>query len=383
MKERNHYFIHDKLAGILMVITLSLSFFIVLSVVRLQNEQRLGENQQESEKYDHQLLYHGYYTDYEDEIFDQRPELNADKLTIENGNVILTGVYYPVSDANIYASASIVLKFNEPLVEELLEGRYPTDSEQKHHRNCVVIGTELLKHTKKQGKERILSIDGREYDVLGVLEDMTGYEMDNRIILFYDCLAEKTKRSIDQRLSSTGTIDFKILYGSNEGELDEILALESWLYQITDKRYFSVIENEEEENNYGYEEARMMREYNKYTLYLMFGFCMCACFVVSSVWVKRRRKELVIRKALGSSFFKVISVILKDIGIMVVISMLFDFILLILQMLITGENWLSGMYMIQNIQFIGVSIGIVLVITMIRPLYTVATISPAEGTRAL
>lgn len=377
MKEQYHHLIHDRLASTLMIVTLTLSFLVVLNVIKIQNEQKIGEHQLEQERYISEKVYRYDFGDEEPEV-----NMKIDALNIRAGNVIITSEYNQIGDADYYAPMDIVIAYNEPLVAELQEGRYPTETEIMHQRRCVVVGTGLLRFTKKDGKERVLSIDGIDYEVLGVLKDVTGNEMDDRMIVFYDVLAEQTKVRFDTRLEES--IDTNILYGSNQGTLEESHELEKWLYQTVDKKYCSLLEEDELENvEYSYEAANMMREYNKYTLYAMFAFCMCACFLVSSVWIKRRRKEMVVRKALGSSFLKVMGVLLKDLGIMIGISVIMDVFILSMPMLVTGNNWIRQDYIIDNIQNIVIALAIVLLVTMVRPLYIVATISPAEGTRAL
>lgn len=377
MKERYHHLIHDRLASTLMIVTLTLSFLVVLNVIKIQNEQKIGEHQLEQERYLSEKVYRYDFGDEEPET-----NMKIDVLDIHVGNVIITSEYNQIGDADYYAPMDIVVAYNEPLVEKLQEGRYPTETEIMHQRRCVVIGTGLLRFTKKDGKERVLSIDGMDYEVLGILKDVTGNEMDDRMIVFYDALAERTKARFDKRLEES--IDTNILYGSNKGTLEESQVLENWLYQTVDKKYFSMVgEDELEDIEYSYEAVNMMREYNKYTLYAMFAFCMCACFLVSSVWIKRRRKEMVVRKALGSSFLKVTGILIKDLGIMIGISIIMDVVFLSMQILVTGNNWIRQDYITDNIQNIGMAVAIILFVTMIRPLYIVATISPAEGTRAL
>ncbi len=377
MKERYHHLIHDRLASTLMIVTLTLSFLVVLNVIKIQNEQKIGEHQLEQERYLSEKVYRYDFGDEEPET-----NMKIDALDIRVGNVIITSEYNQIGDADYYAPMDIVVAYNEPLVEKLQEGRYPTETEIMHERRCVVIGTGLLRFTKKDGKERVLSIAGMDYEVLGILKDVTGNEMDDRMIVFYDALAEQTKARFDKRLEES--FDTDILYGSNKGTLEESQVLENWLYQTVDKKYFSMVEEDElEDIEYSYEAANMMREYNKYTLYAMFAFCMCACFLVSSVWIKRRRKEMVVRKALGSSFLKVTGILIKDLGIMIGISIIMDVVFLSMQILVTGNNWVRQDYITDNIQNIGMAVAIILFVTMIRPLYIVATISPAEGTRAL
>ena len=384
MKEKYHHVIHDKLTGILLIITFTVSIFIVFCVVQVQNEARIGEDQREKEQYAANLIYQCEREDYDEDLEEGNvTELKVDKLKLQKGNVILTNIYIRAGDADVYLPSEIVLKQNEPLVEELQTGRYPTGSELMHHRNCVVIGSGVLQYVKKLGKEKVLSVDDKNYEVLGILKDTTGSGMDDRIILFYDCLYEQTKNEIDDGLRVGGRTYFTVLYGSNQGTLTETKRLENWLYQITSQAYFTKTENSKLEESYTYKDVREMQRYNTYILYVLFGFCMCSCFIVSSIWVKRRKKELVIRKAFGSGFWKIFGVLLKDVGVMIGISVLFDIVLLIVQTIITGKDWIRQAYMKDNIIYIAISVVVVLIVTMVRPIYQVVRISPAEGTRVL
>lgn len=384
MKEKYHYVIHDKLVSILMITTFTVSIFIVFCIVQIQDEGRMGKHQKEKEQYTYNLIYQCEHEDYDGGLKNGKvPELNVDKLTLQKGNVILTDLYIGAGDAGANLPLEVVLKQNEPLAEELEEGRYPTQSEIQNKHNCIVVGCGVLQYVKKRGKENVLAIDGKDYEVLGLLKDITGNGMDDRIILFYDCLFEQTKKEIDTMLADDWRIYFTVLYGSSQGTLTEIAELEDWLYQITDKAYFTKSENSKLKENYAYEDAMKMRKYNTYTFYVLFGFCMCSCFIVSSIWVKRRKKELVIRKALGSGFWNIFGVLLKDMGVMIGISVVFNIILTAMQMMITGKRWIYWAYVKDNMLYIAMAVGVVLIVAMIHPIYQVVSISPAEGIRTL
>lgn len=381
MQEECHLFIHDRFASVLMIIVFSLSFFVVCNVVKMQNEGKIGRDQKEKESYGTERIYQccaeieEEHTENEETIINK---LRVNNLNINKGNVILFD-HYTVGSGNYYTGVNIVLQYNELLSEELQKGRYPTETEIQHQRRCVVIGEGLVRHVKKKKKSEVISIDGIDYEVLGILKDITGNKMDDRMIVFYNSLSKQTQKNIDDRIRENK--NFIIKYGTNHGQLEDVQILEEWIYNIADKQYISLLE--EEEDDYSFRVATEMRIYNQYTLNLMFVFCLCSCFIVSSTWIKRRRKELVVRKALGSGFVKVMSVLLKDIAVMIGLSIMVDIILLSLQILITGNNWIRQAYFWGNIKNIMIAVGMVLVVALIRPLYIVATISPAEGTRTL
>ena len=147
MKEQYHHLIHDRLASTLMIVTLTLSFLVVLNVIKIQNEQKIGEHQLEQERYISEKVYRYDFGDEEPEV-----DMKIKTLNISVGNVVITSEYNQIGDADYYAPMDIVIAYNEPLVAELQEGRYPTKTEIMHQRRCVVVGIGLLRFTKKDGK---------------------------------------------------------------------------------------------------------------------------------------------------------------------------------------------------------------------------------------
>lgn len=373
MEKKEHLLIHDKLACSVMLAVFCISFFVIISVIRLQTKQNAAMIQKEKEHYISNYIFQ-YQTIDQEEI---NAKLQVEKLKLTQGNVI---IIFSTVVGNGYSSAPvhIVASYNEPLTEELEKGRFPTENEIAHGRKCVVIGEGLLRFAEQKEKGREITIDGVSYEILGVLKDVTGDGTDNRVIVFHNCFAEKTMKGLN------GENWFIIEYGSNQGELNQVGELQAWLYQFAPPEHFVKINQKDADDlNDARTIEEMMRYYNKYVLYVLFAFCMGACFVVSSVWVKRRRKELVIRMAFGSSFRRVVGVLLKDIGIMMGLSLLINIVLFTIQGVITGEQWIDQSYLVHDLLYLILAGLIVIAVTLIQPLRLVATISPAEGTRAL
>ena len=373
MGEKEHLLIHDKPAGFVMLAVFCISFFVIISVIQIQNKQSAAMIQKEKEHYSSNFIFQ--YQTPDDQILHEK--LQVEKLNLTQGNVVLI---FNTVVGNGYSIAPIhmVAGYNEPLAEELEEGRFPTENEIAYGRKCIVVGEGLLRLAEKKGKSRELMVDGISYEILGVLKDVTGDGTDNRVIVFQNCLAEKTMNGLN------GEYWFNIEYGSNLGELNQVGELQAWLYQFAPPECFVQIDQEDADNlNDARTIEEMMWYYNKYVLYVLFAFCMGACFVVSSIWVKRRRKELVIRMAFGSSFLRVAGILLRDIGVMMVLSLVINVAVFTIQGVITGEQWMEQSYMLYNLLYLVLAGLIVIGVTIIQPLRLVATISPAEGTRTL
>ena len=373
MKSREHLWIHDKLMGFVMIATFCLTFFVVISLIQIENKQRVAAEQMEKEHYANNCIFQ--YQVIEGEEVNSK--LQFKKLNITQGNVI---IIYNTVVGNSYSIAPIhmVISSNEPLVEELAKGRFPKKSEISHGRKCVVVGEGLLRLAEKKGKKSEIMIDSVPYEIIGVLKDITGDGTDNRIIVFSDCLDE---RSI---LGLNGEYYFGIEYGSNQGEIEQLEELQEWLFQFASPEHFAVVEEKEMQKfNDMRTLEQMLAQYKKFVFYGLFGFCMIACLVVSSTWTKRRHTEMVIRKAFGSSFGRIVVVVLRDLSIMMGISLLINGVYLMAQSIIVGKLWMNQVDLLHDLLYFIVASLIVLGVTLIRPLYMITKISPAEGIKQL
>ncbi len=371
MRQREHLWIHDKLAGSVMMIAFCFTFFIIVNVLRIQNAQSAAKEQAEKEHYTNSHIFQYQTSDME--IINSR--IQVDKLKITQGNVILVfktvvGTGYSI------APIHMVVSNNEPLVEELQEGRFPTKNEISHGRKCVVVGEGLLRLAEQKGNSREIMINGIPYVITGVLKDVTGDGNDNRVLVFYNCFSEKSMEDLN------GEYWFDIEYGSNIGEIGQIEELQAWLYQFASPEHFVTVEQEDMDKlNDARTMEQMMDRYKIFVLYGLFILCMGGCSVVSSVWIKRRRKEMIIRKAFGSSFWNVSGIIFKDLAVIMAGAVLIDITIFSLQSVITGEAIMRQEYFYNNLLYLIVVGVVVILVTLIQPLHMVLKINPADGTR--
>ena len=371
MKQREKILIHDKPISFTLIGMFFLSFLVVLNVIHIQNKQMDASKQLEKEHYTTEIVY--LYDSWASDEVAQK--LNFQRLDITEGNVIIV---FNTVVGNGYSIAPIhlVSVLNEPLTEEVKEGRFPTENEIEHGRKCVVIGEGLKRLTEETQAGEILRIDGIAYDVLGTLKDVTGDGTDNRVLVFRNCFAETSINGLD------GSYSYFVKYGSNdesELQMDRLLA---WLHRfLPDSKIKESIDGQIDSMDDVKSMTQLLRQYTKFALYGLFAFCMIGCLIVSTIWIKRKRKEIVIRKALGSGMTAIVIALLRDLGIMIGMALLMSCVVISLQSLLSGESWIREEYMFRNLLYLSGSVLITIVITFIRPFYTASKISPAEGTR--
>lgn len=371
MKQRETILIHDKPISFALMGMFFLSFLVVLNVIHIRNKQMDAIKQLEKEHYttDSVYLYDSTASD------EATQKLNFQRLDITKGNVIIV---FNTVVGNGYSIAPIhlVSVMNEPLAEEVEEGRFPTENEIEHGRKCVVIGEGLKRLTEETQAGEVLRIDGITYDVLGTLKDITGDGTDNRVIVFPNCFAEALINGLD------GSYSYFVEYGSNvESELqtDQLLA---WLHRfIPDSKIKESMDGQIDSMDDMKTMAQLLRQYIKFVLYGLFAFCMIGCLIISKIWIRRRRKEIIIRKALGSGMTAIVIVLLRDLSIMMGMALLMSFAAILLQSLISGELWIREEYMCHSLLCLFCAVLFTILLTFIRPFYTASKLSPAEGSR--
>lgn len=331
MGKRYKYFIHDWLVSGLIYVSFCLSMYIVLQMLQLKNLQEMGEQQRRREVYPYDITYQCHLGETAVDVCLQ-PKL----LSIASGNMFVREGY-KVGDAGIEAWLHIILKQNEALVQELSEGRMPTERELLRAGKYVLIGCGIKEYTEKKDGERYLKIDGEDYLVLGVLKDNSGNRTDDRVYVWYDSLSESTREQLERSASSVRRVYLKIQYGGQAPSERDKEAVRSWISRMVDGR--EVEELLPDETEYDMTEA-FTEDFQFYLHIAMLVFCSFICIMVSTIWIKRRQRELVIRMALGSSYTRVLGRLLLDLLWILLPACLTDGVIAALQMVVSGEGFL-------------------------------------------
>lgn len=385
MSKKYHHIVHDKLASILLVMTLVFSFYIFMNIVKLQNEEIIkntaGQDYRYKRVYCHEMLTESLEEKEKTEIDtdSKKPSSIFRKPNrISEGNIIIPDLVIQCGSANYYADACVVIEYNEPCVEEVKDGEFISQSQVAHKEKGIVIGRRLLRFCTQKGEVYFLKIGSKEYKVSGILKNQN----DDRIFLFYDSLYQDTKELIDRLLMSQN-VGYHIIYASNQKALEQSDEVEKWLHSFVDPSLITTEEEYELENSDYEDMITFAQNLSKYMMVGIFAFCLCVCFVVSSVWIKRKQKELVIRKAFGGSLLYLIWLLFKDLLVLILIALVMDGVLFMTQIIVTNDYWVLENYVVHNFKTIMLGMAAIIVVTMARPIYMVAKLSPAQGIRLL
>ena len=101
--------------------------------------------------------------------------------------------------------------------------------------------------------------------------------------------------------------------------------------------------------------------------------------VVTDLWVKRRKREFIIRKAFGENNMQILKHLFKELGIFAGISCILVFILETIFYQINGEEFLDlNNFLFHLVAVFGI-ICVVIVVTLILPMRKIMKIEPAIG----
>lgn len=392
VKDRNEnrirYFFRDPVMSVLLVISLGLTFLLIFNGIEMSNQFASAQEQKEQEHYktEVRLRYEGLeeYEEGDESKTEKEKQKNfLSTLDITTGNVILFGGRVGIGNAFGESEIYVMLAANEENRYQLDWGRFPTKEELAEQEKVVVIGKGMEKYTEKIEGKIMLPIENDYYEVIGEFSDYTGRNADGRILLYYNSLTEKINKRLYDYLEDP-TNSYTLLYGTNQIEFtDSWESFYQWAVTNLDENLEVETENMEEEEKEENSMATLMVQFNPYIIAILVCFSVINCIVISNLWIQRRKKEFVIRKAYGQSLFRIG---LQLLGEIIKFSVMATGLMMILQLCynaIIGQKMYWYQHIVSNLSYFLLLMGVVIVVVLILPMRKIAKINPAIGIREL
>lgn len=240
----------------------------------------------------------------------------------------------------------------------------------------VCIGESMLSGTIKERQNTYLRVMSDTYLVTGVYRNGFAGGEDTRIGILWNTLTENGKTEIkskqtDALLNGQG---FYVELGS-EAPLDDVfLELEA-----DAKKQGIVCEMAEMDDNYSSYQGYWYKTLNRVSAVGMLFFALTDCLAVTTVWVLRRKREFMIRKALGAGIRDILSVLLRDIIKHIAISVPFFAVLEVLYTKLCGETAEINQYTLMKYGLILAGICVTVLCSLVIPLIQIHKLNPAEG----
>lgn len=378
----------DPVMSVLLVISLGLTFFLIFNGIEMVSQFSLAQEQKKKEHYKTEVKLRYVGLDEYDRSDDLAKKEKTWKdflslLNIDTGNVILYETGFGIGNAFGGSEVFIQLATNEENIYQLERGRFPTKEELAEQKKVVIIGIGMEKYTEQIEGKTMLRIENDYYEVIGEFSDCTGRNADGRILLYYEALTEVMKKKLYDQLEDPMN-SYTLLYGTNGTEFSA-----SWEYfyqwAVTNLNENLVPETENmdeverEENSL----ATVMVQFNPYIIIILVCFSVINCIVICSLWIQRRKKEFVIRKAYGQSLFRIG---LQLLGEVIKLSVVATGLMMILQLCynaIMGQKMYWYHHIVSNFSYFILLISIVIIVILILPIRKIAKINPAIGIREL
>lgn len=279
-----------------------------------------------------------------------------------------------LADSFDTAFADVYLKYSEPPMEALKSGRYPTAEEFARGDKLVVIGDGLLPFTAQKDDRLYIELEQTAYEVIGILNDVTGSGDDERMYMFFPSMSEDMQQYIleDMHMGIA-----RLIYRSSEAAEDTEALLDAWhKAELPETEMTIALSAEEEAEPVLGDVSTMLYELSGKMVMLVYVFGVVSCFSVARIWAKRRTKEMMIRMAFGETKGRI--------GIGFCLNLLYiqaaGTLIAFAAMLIADILGSAG-FVFANMDYknIGMQLLLIFLITAIVPLLDITKLSPAQG----
>lgn len=367
MNVLRHIF-RDISSGILMVVGYALLFFIAFNGVYMINRMTAAQPDTIIGNYKYEYGIHLLLSKTgEDAKFSEEENLSCllDIFKDINSNVILK-VPCNINNASRTYTANFLISYKESVDRVLESGEYPTLQEAGKER-FVIIGNFMKEYAYEREGNSYIKINGEEYRIAGVFKDVSAGGYDDALLVYspYKEDIEKntiyvTMRGIACSNSETGSSLYEDIKQTVEKNTD-----------YTVSRGYSGVD---ESINSGIKYTK------KYILALLFIFCGANSLVIANLWIRRKIREIAIRKAYGYNIFNVLGWLSKDLLKLMLMSVILAIAFQGVYAIIIQRAF-EIRFVSSTILYFGVLIAGIMIVTIAVNIKLVTRTAPAQGVR--
>lgn len=360
-------FTRDRISFFLLIINYTFIIFILYNFAELVQKIRLEEEANTPYEYQKniELIANDTYnvkSDTVDEIISLGEEYSR-----YNTRLIL---YIPVGDG--ISKFQVDICFNP---EELTRERVETFLDTENKNEGVYIGESILPYTFSENDKTFIIIAQDIYEVKGIYQNSSAAGNDQRIAVSYYSLTENGKEKIESKLKENLGMEMYVSFmlGSDE---DISTAFDEFGDRLNSLNIsWQISENEVDASyqNFWY------KTLNRLSSAGMLIFAFLDCYAVTTMWVMRRKREFLIRKALGAGVTDIIKVLVKDIIKYMIVSVPLFMVMELVYKKTYGEDFNVGEYELLKYIILTAGIFVVFLFSLIGPLISIHKMNPAEG----
>lgn len=376
-------FFREKYSTLLLIIGLTLSFFVAVNTLSSLNKLEKEQNKKDIHSYDIEYdMIFGTTDEGDEQEYEYAGNLESfiNTLQCKSGNLFLYGYLNFIGDGFYNPVTYVALSINERFCENFIWGGLPDKESIENKEKTVIVSESLKEYVYDSADGRYIDIDGIPYKVTGMYESYfdENSTKDMDLCIFYNCLDERQIDSIRKKA------DFllKLLYCSSDISENEFhqnfdnfkVCVENGNYQIEE------INNRKEspdKNNLIYAKLKM----NMIFMYVVLGFTLANCIMISDIWIKRRYNEFVIRRTYGYSVSDMTVQLIKDLLRYIVCALLAAVVLQTFYSAITAKAHIELTCIKTNVTYMLCMVAVILCVNLLLPICQVSKILPAQSIR--
>lgn len=223
-----------------------------------------------------------------------------DALKTTDGNTYIN-IQCMVDKLSITTSVSVVLSYNEACNRTLKSGVYP-DFTSINNDRAIVIGEYFEDCTVDIDGNKYISINGALYLVTGIFKDMTYSQTDKSLAIFYPQVTDSVVEELIPQIYSN-YVEVTVCGNSCDNVISDVKnTLES-------TGYFDI----RKADTFSYDGINTIISAIKDVVMIMIViFCIVNSIAISGMWLKRRQREIIIRKSYGYGNLEILKLIICD-----------------------------------------------------------------------
>lgn len=299
--KRYHNLIHYPLSSVLMIMGIAISFICFFNCVNLYHLLSTEKTEKAKYQYNSQMAIH-YLNIGEEGIL-------GDYFVSDKGIIRMQDILLFRNRSDALGLADILLCQKEPLNYPVIEGNLP-QTDQEIDEPTVILGRKQLEDAVYENGNYYYELEGIPCRVCAVLGSENSELFDYNVILYYKGMEEQLYDTVNSMYEADVMIE------SNQSQAQTIY--EQLLQQIDEKTEQVVLSVGS--NIIMLNEQHVDGDSSYYLI--IFLFCLVNIVFVSEYWIRRRYREIAVRKMFGYSDRKIYVLLYRDMVINVSIAVL-------------------------------------------------------------
>jgi len=356
MKKMLKRYYRDVLTGVLMTLSLSFTFFLILNSIRIIN---LINDEVKVDEYVKCMYVSTELLDAEteqDEKTFEELSRKADLFEILNEETCNVSLYSIALNSKVREGTirvQYVVSYNESLDRKVVSGEIPNAD---FTNGCVLITESMLDATESINDKKYIELNGDVYEISGIIRDVSVGQSEREVIIFAGAMSKEQKTKVFSE--KTGNKWKTIHIGSNVNNPLNVYKsindkLNKYGMQLTSHGGLSHSQLEES-----------TRYMNSVLQPIMIFFSFTNVFVVTGIWVKKRLRECAIRKSFGATYDMIMVHLIKEMFKCVIVSVVIGAIIQFVYLRITDNMFYIKLYINKTSAIVMAGVFFIILIIM-------------------